>query len=51
MSNANAASGYQLHSYDLSAYKGQAIEIYFTSKNDYEYVTSFVIDNVSVTVQ
>jgi len=51
LSNANAASGYQLHSYDLSAYKGQTIEVYFTSKNDSEYITSFVIDNVSVTVQ
>ncbi|PRC92053.1 S53 family peptidase [Solimicrobium silvestre] len=50
-SNANAASGYQLHSYDLSAYKGQAIEIYFNSTNDHEYPTSFVIDNVSVTAQ
>ena len=51
LSNANAASGYKFYSYDLSAYKGQTVEVYFNSTNDYEYPTSFVIDNVSVAVQ
>lgn len=50
-SNANQASGYQLHSYDVSAYKGQTVEIYFNAVNDKEYPTSFVIDNVSVIAQ
>jgi len=50
-SNVNAASGYQLHSFDLSAYKGQTVQIYFVGTEDSSLQTSFVLDNISLKVQ
>ncbi|WP_412540977.1 M4 family metallopeptidase [Longispora sp. K20-0274] len=47
-SNANAAAGYVLRSYDLSAYAGQTITLKFTETEDYSLKTSFVLDDVSV---
>jgi hypothetical protein len=47
-SNANSASGYQTHSYDMSAYKGQTVEVYFAATTDGSLPTNFVIDNVSL---
>ncbi|GAA2024118.1 hypothetical protein GCM10009839_22380 [Catenulispora yoronensis] len=49
-SNVNASSGYVQHTYDLSAYAGQAVTLKFTGAEDYEYQTSFVIDDTSVSV-
>ena len=50
-SNANAASGYQAHSYDMSAYKGQTVQVYFSATTDSSLPTNFVIDNVSLNTQ
>ncbi len=50
-SNLNAASGYALHTYDLSAYKGQTIRLKFNGAEDSSLQTSFVLDDVSVKVQ
>jgi putative Ig domain-containing protein/phospholipase D-like protein len=49
-SNLNAASGYTQHSYDLSAYAGQAITLKFTGSEDSEYQTSFVVDDTALNV-
>jgi hypothetical protein len=50
---AQAEPGYQLHSFDLSAYKGQTVTIAFTgtparSRHRKRSGTSFVLDNVSL---
>lgn len=49
-SNLNAASGYIQHSYDLSAYAGQAVTLKFTGSEDSEYQTSFVVDDTALNV-
>ncbi len=47
-SNANAASGYQLRSFDLSAYKGQTVRVHFNMVEDASLQTSFVVDKVAL---
>jgi hypothetical protein len=47
-SNLNHASGYQLRSFSLLAYKGKTIQIYFTGTENSSRQTSFVLDNVSL---
>jgi Zn-dependent metalloprotease len=47
-SNLNKASGYTLHTYNLSAYAGQTIRIKFNGTEDSSLQTSFVLDDVSV---
>jgi len=47
-SNVNAATGYQQRTFDLTAYKGQTVQIYFTETEDASLQTSFVLDNVSL---
>jgi hypothetical protein len=49
-SNLDASSGYVQHGYDLSAYAGQAVTLQFTGTEDYEYQTSFVLDDTSLTI-
>jgi hypothetical protein len=49
-SNVNASSGYVQHTYDLSAYAGQTVTLKFTGAEDYEYQTSFVLDDTSIAV-
>ncbi len=49
-SNLNKATGYSLKTFDLSAYKGQTIQVYFYGTEDSSLQTSFVIDDVSVKV-
>ncbi|MBZ5522866.1 MAG: hypothetical protein LAP21_11570 [Acidobacteriia bacterium] len=49
-SNLNHATGYQQHSFDLSAFKGQTIQIFIQGVEDFELQTSFVIDDVSLKV-
>src|ERR1043166_661783 len=41
---------YHLQTFDLLAYAGQTIRIYFNSANDSSYPTSFLIDDVSVQI-
>ncbi len=47
-SNVDAASGYQLRTFDLSAYAGQSVTVKFTGTEDASLQTSFVIDDTSV---
>ncbi|SOB89051.1 Putative Ig domain-containing protein [Streptomyces sp. 1331.2] len=48
-SNVNAAAGYTLRSYDLSAFAGQSVTVKFTGTEDSSLQTSFVIDDTSLT--
>ncbi|OLZ70523.1 hypothetical protein AV521_15505 [Streptomyces sp. IMTB 2501] len=49
-SNLDANSGYTQHTFDLSAYKGQAVTVKFTGGEDYTAQTSFVIDDTALNV-
>jgi len=50
-SNVNAASGYALKSLNMNSYIGQAVQIRFLGREDVSLATSFVIDDISLTVQ
>ncbi|HEX9082000.1 MAG TPA: Ig-like domain-containing protein, partial [Holophagaceae bacterium] len=50
-SNLDAVSGYVQKTFDLSAYKGQTVQIYFNGTEDSSQQTSFVLDDVSLNVQ
>ena len=50
-SNLNKATGYQQRTFDLTAFKGQSVQIFFTETEDSSLQTSFVLDNVSLIVQ
>jgi PKD repeat protein len=50
-SNLNKAAGYTVHSNDVSAYIGQTVVIKFTGKEDTSLQTSFVLDDITLTVQ
>ncbi|MEP7097400.1 MAG: PKD domain-containing protein [Dokdonella sp.] len=50
-SNVNAAAGYALHSLNMNAYIGQNVTVRFTGTEDGSNQTSFVLDDVTLTVQ
>lgn len=50
-SNLNKTSGYVLRTFDVTAFKGQTIRIYFLGTEDSILQTSFVIDDTSCTTQ
>jgi len=50
-SNLDRKTGYAVESFDLSAYKGQTVQIYFKATEDRSYQSSFVIDKVSLMVR
>ncbi|WP_426339792.1 M4 family metallopeptidase [Pseudoduganella sp. S-14] len=50
-SNANAASGYQIRSFNLLPYKGQTVRLHFNMTEDSSLQTSFVVDKVSLQIQ
>jgi len=50
-SNLNAASGYTVHTANLTPYIGQTVTIKFTGTEDSSEQTSFVLDDVTLTVQ
>ncbi|WP_374581486.1 M4 family metallopeptidase [Pseudoduganella sp.] len=50
-SNVNAASGYQIRSFNLLPYKGQSVRLHFNMTEDSYLQTSFVVDKVSLQVQ
>ena len=50
-SNLNSSTGYVLKTFDLTAFKGQTIRIYFLGTEDSSLQTSFVIDDTSCTTQ
>ncbi|PTL76342.1 M4 family metallopeptidase [Vitiosangium sp. GDMCC 1.1324] len=49
-SNVNASTGYVQKSFDLSAYKGQTIRVYFKGVEDSSLATSFFIDDTAVNI-
>lgn len=49
-SNLNAATGYRQESFDLTAYKGQTIQIYLLGTEDSSLKTSFVADDFALNV-
>jgi hypothetical protein len=48
-SNVNAASGYQLHTYDVSSLAGQKVTLLFTGVENNSLQTSFVVDDTALT--
>ena len=50
-SNVDAAAGYALHSLNMGAYIGQTVTVKFTGTEDASNQTSFVLDDVTLTVQ
>jgi serine protease len=50
-SNANAASGYVLKSLSMNAYIGQTVTLKFLGTEDSSLATSFVLDDITLTVQ
>jgi hypothetical protein len=50
-SNLNKSTGYLQKTFDVTAFKGQTIRIYFLGTEDSSLQTSFVIDDTSVTTQ
>jgi subtilisin family serine protease len=50
-SNLNETTGYTLKTFDLTAFKGQTIRIYFLGVEDSSLQTSFVIDDTSCATQ
>jgi len=50
-SNLNKGTSYVQRSFDVSAYKGQTIRIYFEGIEGSTVATSFVVDDVSLTAQ
>jgi len=50
-SNLNKNTGYAQKTFDVSAYKGQTVKIYFKGVEDSQDATSFVIDDVSLKYQ
>ncbi|HZP65646.1 MAG TPA: hypothetical protein VFB32_05000 [Rudaea sp.] len=50
-SNLNKNTGYAQKTFDVSAYKGQTVKLYFKGVENSSLQTSFVIDDVSLKVQ
>ena len=50
-SNLDHNTGYAQKSFDVSAYKGQTVKVYFKGVEDASYQTSFVLDDVSLKSQ
>lgn len=44
-------SGYVQRSLDLSAYKGQTVQVFFVGAEDASLQTTFLVDDVALTVQ
>jgi hypothetical protein len=50
-SNLNKNTGYAQKSFDVSAYKGQTIQVYLVGSEDASAQTSFVVDDFTLNVQ
>ncbi|MFL6671819.1 MAG: M4 family metallopeptidase [Massilia sp.] len=50
-SNLDQAPGYQVRSFDLLPYKGQAVTLSFVMQEDYSLQTTFTLDKVSLLTQ
>jgi hypothetical protein len=49
-SNLNKSTGYVQKTFDLAAYKGQTIRVYFNGTEDSSMATSFFIDDTALTI-
>ncbi|MFE9428031.1 PKD domain-containing protein [Kitasatospora sp. NPDC006697] len=49
-SNLNHSTGYVQHTFNLAQYAGQQVTLKFTGAEDYEYQTSFVLDDTALNV-
>ncbi len=49
-SNLNAATGYKVYSFDLAAFRGQTIQLYFLGAEDAALSTGFILDKVNLMV-
>jgi hypothetical protein len=49
-SNLNAAAGYTVHTFNVSAFKGQTVQVYFVGTEDSAISTGFVLDKVNLLV-
>jgi hypothetical protein len=50
-SNLNKGTSYAQKSVDLSAYKGQTVQVFFVGSEDSSLQTTFLVDDVALTVQ
>jgi hypothetical protein len=50
-SNLNKGSSYAQKSFDLSSYKGQTVQVYFVGTEDSTIQTTFLVDDVTLTVK
>ncbi|HYU24198.1 MAG TPA: carbohydrate-binding protein CenC, partial [Thermoanaerobaculia bacterium] len=50
-SNLNKATGYSQKSFDVTAYRGQTIRVYFLGVEDSSLQTSFVVDDTALNIQ
>lgn len=50
-SNLNKSSNYKQYQYDLSAYKGQSVQLHFVGVENAGKLTSFLLDDVSLIVK
>jgi len=50
-SNLNAAAGYVSHSFDVTPYMGQTIKVKFTGAENASLQTSFVLDDITLTLR
>ena len=50
-SNLNKGTSYAQKSFDLTAYKGQTVQVYFVGTEDSTVQTSFLVDDVTLTVR
>ena len=50
-SNLNAATGYQQHTFNLASYIGKTVVLKFTGSENGSRATSFVLDDVTLTLQ
>jgi hypothetical protein len=49
-SNLNKAAGYQLRTFNVSAFAGQTVTLKFTGTEDSSLQTSFVVDDTAITL-
>jgi hypothetical protein len=49
-SNLDHNTGYAQHTFSLASYAGQTVTLKFTGAEDYEYQTSFVLDDTALNV-
>jgi serine protease len=49
--NLDAAEGYRIHAFDLTAFRGQDVRLRFTAREDNGSYTSFVLDDLALIVR